>query len=223
MDTQHRATALIPGLRDKGGFLAHRRTWHENDPDPSVTQTVPYAEFKKIQDQYNGLKGLSDSRLVDLNAANARITTLTTEYEGSASTLRTERDRAVTEAGVFKTQHETEKQRADRLAAENGLTKTILGKKEYAPLTDLLADGLLRVDGLNAEEQVAYLDKMAAKFGTGVAAAAGKVIQGTTPIQPDGTQGLTLTSEQMLDKMMTLDPGSAEYTTLSAAYVATLK
>ncbi len=221
MDTQNRISVLSLSQRDNGRLLARRRTWF--DEDPNVTQTVPYAEFKKLQDQYNGLKGLSDQRFVDLGAANARITTLTTEYEGNASTLRTERDRAVTEAGVFKTQHESEKQRADRLAAENGLTKTILGKKEYAPLTELLADGLLRVDGLTAEEQTAYLDRMAARFGAGVSAAAGKLIEGTTPPQPDGTLGLALTADQMLNKLMELEPGTKEYTELSAAYVSSLK
>ena len=225
MDTQaiqHVITHFSRVQSDKRGILARRRTWFDENGETNVTQTVPYAEFKKLQDQYNGLRGLADQRKTDLDAANARITTLTTEYEGQTSALRTDLDRAVTEANVFKGQHETEKQRADRLAQQDGLVRKILGKKEYAPLTDLFADGLIRVDGMSEEEQVTYLDKLAAKFTTGVQSAAGQLLEGSTPPAPDGTQGLTLTSEQMLDQMMTLDPASKEYQELSAAYVGSL-
>lgn len=198
--------------------LTKRRTWRGDGENEETPQTVPYAEFKSLQAKYNGLKGHADGLQTKLDKALADIASQAEQYEGQLTEARTSAGRLDTEAKLLRDSQQALTGENARLKGQAELTNRVLGRKNQA-LSDMLADGLLRVDGLDDAGINAYLDKMAARFATGVQSEAERQLNGVT-VTPAGTEKLQLTKEQMLDKLMTLDPQSKEYGELSAAYLA---
>lgn len=158
---------------------------------PSQPQTPDWER------KYNGLQGQFKNVSAERDQYAAKVTTITTEYEGMVANLTRERD-------------ELQKQLAERSGTSEQLQKDYVGTKteldalklvlkDYSDLAPLVAKGTLRIVGLQGDELTAYLAQAREDLKGVVKESAQQQVQGASPTPPTGGS-TSMTLQELSDK-----------------------
>lgn len=193
----------------------------EASGQPANLMTVPKSEYDKLKSQYDGLRGYVDGTLKPENQQlQARITQLTSEYEAQITTLTGERDAATSNLEGVRGELQEATGRLGKLERNQEIGRTI-GTK-FPALAELHAQGLVNTEGLEGEALESYLEGLNTRFGQVADAAVDRALDGATPDVSAGVTNAGMTSGEVYDRMMAINPDSPEHAELQALYLKKL-
>lgn len=187
--------------RYKGQVKATNRAITQRDKAQADLETLTEKYETQLAELENRLKG----QVTDLEG---RVRTLTGEKAGFESQVQT-----LTREKESRTQHDT-------VSAELR-AKTESGERKYPlALLELFEDGLLPgVESMKTEDLPGFLARFAERLGVVAEKTAHQKLSGAAPLPPAARQPATATESDLLDRLMKLAPGQADYQTTYEAYL----
>lgn len=177
------------------------------------------AEVKKWQGKYNGVQGHIDTLNEQITDYKAQITDIRSEYETQLSDVRGELKAAQSQLATAQESiegYEASKQQSEtELAAlRRDIEVTRMITRDYPALSELHADGLLNLNGIEEDSLQSHLEGLNEKVSKIAGVEASRRLDGTTPDAPtDGRPG-DVSSESLYDEYVKMTPGPERDATL---------
>lgn len=180
----------MPTLTDE----QQQPTSNEAPPSQPSTPQDPPIDWKR---KYDGLQGQFDKVKRERDDFAAKVTLLTTEYEGQLATLTSEK--ATFEKTATEKTGTVEQLQKDFTGTKTELDALKLVLKDYSDLAPLVAKGTLRIVGLQGDELTAYLTQAREDLKGVVTAGTQQSIAGASPAPPSGGS-TSMTLQELSDK-----------------------
>lgn len=163
-------------------------------PPSQPSTTTDAVDWKR---KYDGLQGQFDKVKRERDDFAAKVTLLTTEYEGQLATLTSEK--ATFEKAAQEKTGTVEQLQKDFTGTKTELDALKLVLKDYSDLAPLVAKGTLRIAGLQGDELTTYLTQAREDLKGLVTTGTQQNLQGASPAPPSG--GSTqMTLQELSDK-----------------------